>query len=437
MDIATDGQVPRSDHRPYARLGYAAIALVFGVFGVWASLAPLGRAAVASGQVAVESDHKVVQHLEGGIVREILVKEDQRVSAGDVLFRLQPTQALANADALGKQVDAALALESRLLAERDRADQITFPPALLVRQSVPETANAVAGEQRQFAERRRALESQIKILSTQIAEKKQEIAGRDQQRASLESQLASYTSEVNTVGPAATKGFFPRNKLLELERERSRIEGDLALAKSEVARLTESIEEAMLAIRQTEQKFDEDVSQQLADVRSRLADLRDKLVVAEDVLGRVEVRAQRSGIVIGLKVHTVGAVARPGDTLAEIVPIEDGLKVSARISPTDIDTVAVGQRAEVRFPNFSSRTTPVILGQVGSVSADAILDDATHQTYYLAQVVIDYETLSPELAGRLTPGMPADVLISTGQRTLLQYLLEPLTNSLRKTFREK
>ncbi len=434
-DIVRDA--PTANHRRYAWLGYVAILTVFGGFGGWAAIAPLDRAAVAQGQVSVETNHKAVQHLEGGIIQEILVKEAQVVNEGDLLFRLQPTQALANADLLRKQLDAASAHQARLVAEQTGSLAIVFPSAVLARASVPETATAMADQQRQFKERRLNLENQVNILGSQIEQKRQDIAGKEKQRASLSAQAASYNTEITSVSPLVAKGYYARNKFLALERESTRIKGDLGVTESEIARMTKAIEEAQLQIRQARQKFDEDVSQQLADVRGRLSDMREKLLIAEDVLTRVEVRAPKSGTVIALKVFAIGAVAKPGDTLAEIVPIGDGLDVTARISPTDIETVAIGQRAEVRFPNFSSRRTPIILGRVENISADAIQDQASKQTYYQARIVIDYATISPELAKKILPGMQADVLISTGERTVLEYLVDPLLNAFAKTLREK
>lgn len=434
----TSSFVPaKVDFSRFAMLGYISIAVVFGGFGIWASMAPLDRAAVAAGQVAVESDHKAVQHLEGGIVLEILVKETQQVKAGAVLFRLQPTQAQANTDIFRKQMDAALAEEARLIAEQTNAATITFPPNVLARRGVLETATAIADQQRQFVERRSSLAGQVNILNSQIAQQQQEVAGRDRQRNSLAEQLASLTTQMNNVRPLLDKGFYPRNKFLELDRERAKIEGDLGAAGADVARLGQLIQQSQLQIGQVQQKYQGDISQDLDRARAKLSDLREKLVIAEDVLRRIDVRAERDGIVMNMKVHTIGAVVKPGDTLAEIVPVGEGLNVMAHVSPRDIESVMVGQKAEVRFSNFSSRQTPIILGRVESVSADSMIDDTTKQPYYSAKIVIDYTTLSPEIAQRILPGMQADVLISTGERTVLEYLIGPLMNSLAKTFREK
>jgi HlyD family secretion protein len=411
--------------------------MAFGGFGIWAATAPLDRAAIAPGQVTVSGDHRVVQHREGGIVREIFVRDTQRIRSGDLLFRLQPTEAQANTDILRKQMDAALAEQGRLVAEQTNASAITSPEAVLARQHLPETATAIVDQQRQFIDHRAALASQISILNSQISQQQQELAGRDRQRAALADQLASYTTELTNVQPALEKGFFPRNKYLEIDRERARVEGDLGQAQADVTRLGQSIEQLKLQIEQAQQKYQNELSQQLDTTRAKLSDLREKLMVAEDVLRRVDIRAERDGIVMNLKVHTIGEVVKPGDTLAEVVPVGEGLDVTARVSPRDIESVAEGQIAEVRFPNFSTRGTPIILGKVQSLSADAMVDDTSKQSYYAVRIAIDYATVSPGTARRILPGMQADVLISTGERTVLQYLVGPLTNALSKTFREK
>jgi HlyD family type I secretion membrane fusion protein len=434
-------QTAIKDHRGYARLGYAAIAVVFGGFGLWASLAPLDKAAIAQGQVSVDSNNKPIQHLEGGIVREILVHDAQQVKEGDVLFRLQPTTAQANLDLLRKQVDANMAAEARLIAEQTRADHIAFPADLLARRNVAETEMAIRDQERQFRERRQTLDGNIGILTAQIDQKQQDMDGRARQKQSLAAQMTSFKAEITAVTPAVEKGFYARNKFLALQRDEARAEGDYAMAESDVARLAKSVEEAKLQIKQARFKFDEDVSNALNDIRAKVSDAREKIVIAEDVLTRVDVRAPRDGTVLGLKVHGIGAVVRPGDTLAEIVPIGEGLAITARVSPNDIESVEIGQTAEVRFSNFSSRQTPVILGKVVSISADAITDTTGNQQqqqpYFSAKVVIDYGSLPDTIAKKIQPGMQADVIISTGERTALAYFIGPLKSSFAKSFREK
>src|SRR5262245_41482523 len=301
MQIMNQDAALSGDFRRYALAGYAAIGVVFGGFGIWAAFAPLDSAAIAPARVAVESDRKPVQHLEGGIVREILVKEAQRVEEGQVLFRLQPTQAQANKDLLRKQHDAALALETRLVAELDGAAEMHVPPALAARKGIAETAALIADQQRQFKERRRSLDNQVDILKAKIEQTKRDLAGRTSQETSLAAQLASYETEINAVSPLVEKGYYARNKFLALVREKTRIEGDRGLCRGDIARFKETLEELQVQIRQTTQRFLEDVAQQLSEARAKLSDTREKLAIAEDVLTRIDVRAARSGIIQGIK----------------------------------------------------------------------------------------------------------------------------------------
>lgn len=445
MTVIPPGPQPMSsdisDHRGYARLGFAAIAVVFGGFGVWATFAPLDRAAVAQGQVAVESNNKPVQHLEGGIVREILVHESQQVKEGDVLFRLQPTTAQANLDLLRKQIDAGLAQEARLIAEKSQSTQISFPPDLLARRNIKETDQAIKDQERVFQEHREKLNGDLGILSSQIAQKQADIDGRKRQREALAAQMTSYKAEMTSVYPLVEKGYYARNRYLELQRNEQRVEGDLAIAESDIARLSKAVEEAKLQMQQTKYKFDQDVSNELNDVRGRLSDAREKVLIAQDVLARVDVRAPRSGTVFGMKVHGIGEVVKPGDTLAEIVPAGEGLMITAKVSPNDIESVEVGQSAEVRFPNFSTRQASVITGKVVSLSPDAVTEptggSSQQQPYFTAKVVIDYSMVPEEISKKIQPGMQAELLISTGERTALAYFIAPLKSSFAKAFREK
>jgi HlyD family secretion protein len=276
-----------ADHSGFARFGYICIAAVFGGLGLWLTLAPLDSAAIATAKVAVESDRKPVQHLEGGIVREILVKETQKVKEGDVLFRLQPVQAQANSDTLAKQVDAAMAQEARLIAETGGARTIAFPEGLLARSSILETATAIADQRKQFDERRRSLDSQTGIFRNRIEQTTQDMTGR---RARLDSSRAMHRNlveELANLEPLKAKGLTTNTRVLPLQREKLRLEGDIGQLQADLAKLAETIEESAIQIRLAEQRFREEAQGQIAEVRARLSDLREKLGVARDVLSRV------------------------------------------------------------------------------------------------------------------------------------------------------
>ncbi len=426
-----------SDHRAFAMLAATAISFVFGIFGTFAAIAPLDSAAVAPGRVAAESSTKTIQHLEGGIVREMLVKEAQAVKEGDVLFRLAPTQAQANADMIRKQLDGALALEARLSAERESAPSVIFPAEILARRSTPETAMAIADQERQFDERRASLKNQTMILRTRFEQTSNELSGLRRREKSLTDQITNLSSELASLTELREKGLYPKSKLMALQRQKAGLEGELGGMQGELARLADVQRETKLQISQLEQKFREEAGQQLAEVRARLSDIREKTRVADDVMNRIEVRAPQDGVVQGLKVHSAGAVIRPGETLAELVPTGDKLVMAVRVSPLDIDNVEPGQRAEVRLPGFAARGLKTILGKVERVGADVMLDDYTKEPYYMARVEVDPKTVPAEIQKRLQPGMPADVLITTGERTALQYLIGPLADLIAKSMREQ
>ena len=429
--------IPSSDHRAYSQLGLVAIGIVFAFFGGFGAKAPLDSAAIAPGQVATESSTKPIQHLEGGIVREILVKESDAVIEGQVLFRLEPTQARANSGIVRKQIVADLALEARLIAERDLADTLTFPKALLARRAFPDTAAAIDDQERRFKERKTTLDNDTKILKSRLDQTSQELGGLERQRAALRDQIENIAGDIESFTVLLKKGLYTKSKLNALKREQLRLEGQLGAVEGEMARNEKIVEETDFQIRQAEQKYVDDAAKELPEVRARLTQAQERLSVAEDVMSRIEVKAPQNGIVQGIKVHAAGAVVRPGDSLAELVPIGDKLVMAARVSPLDIDNVAPKQKAEIRFPAFSTRRIPTILGKVETIAADAMLDEYTKEPYYLARVVVDTSTLPPDVHERLIPGMPADVLITTGERTLLQYLVGPISDLFAKSMREQ
>jgi HlyD family secretion protein len=429
--------IPSSDHRAYSYLGLVATGIVFAFFGGFGAKAPLDSAAIAPGQVATESSTKPIQHLEGGIVREILVKESAAVKEGQVLFRLEPTQARANSDIVRKQIDADLALEARLIAERDLAETLKFPKALLERRSLPDTAAAIDDQERRFKERKTTLDNDTKILRSRLEQTSRELGGLERQRAALRDQIDNIAGDIESFAVLLEKGLYTKSKLNALKREQSRLEGQLGGVEGDIARNEKIVEETDFQIRQAEQKYVDEAARDLPEVRARLTQAQERLAVAEDVMSRIEVKAPQDGIVQGIKVHAPGAVVRPGDSLAELVPTGDKLVMAARVSPLDIDNVAPKQKAEIRFLAFSTRSLPTILGKVETVAADAMLDAYTKEPYYLARVVVDASTLPADVQERLVPGMPADVLITTGERTLLQYLIGPISDLFAKSMREQ
>ena len=425
------------DWRKFALAGYALIFLTFGVAGGWAAIAKVDRAVVATGYVSIETNHKTVQHFEGGIIREILIKEGDVVKEGQVLVRMEKIQAQANSDLLNNQLYSYLALEARLLAERDDQPAIIWPAEFNSKEKDPQISKLMLDEVGQFNERRSSLNGQIKILESKAGQLKTEIEGIQIEKDSSEKQVKYINEELVALRKLLAKQLVPTQRVFAMERERTRLEGLIGKAISNVAKAQGAISEMGIQISQLQQKFKEDVATALLDVRQKIGDYRQRSIVAQDVLRRVEVTSPRSGTVQNLKVWTLGQVVRAGEPLLDIVPLDERLIVQAQFSPADIDIVHQGQKAEIRFPAFHSRTMPLMMGQLESVSRDRLMDEATKQPYYLGIVSINKVDVPDEYRSRLRPGMPAEVIVASGERTVLTYLVSPLSSTIRKTFIEQ
>lgn len=431
---------PSGNYRSVAIAGYALILLVFGVCGGWAALAKIDGAVIASGTVSLQSKRQVVQHFEGGIIGQIRVRDGQIVKEGEVLFVLDDTSPRANHDATRNQLDTALAADARLQAERRELEEIAFPADLENRRDDPRVASILIDQGLQFRDRRRALEGQIGILTSRMEQYRTEIEGLKRERAAAEKQLELIEQELGGVRELFSKNLVPLTRLTALERERARLDGTVGRNTADAAKAENNIGEMRLQIQQLRQKFQEEVSTQILDMRQKMHDLREKLNIAENVLRRIDIRAPREGVVqnINPRIYTIGAVVRPGDTLLEIVPKIDDLIVEAQVQVTDIDRLAVAStQVEVRFPAFHERNTPTILGTMKTVSRDRLMDEATRQPYYQAIVEISATDIPEALAARIRPGMPAEVVFNTGERTVMSYLTKPLTDAFHRSMREK
>jgi HlyD family secretion protein len=426
-----------SEWRAIAFAGYTLIAMTFGVAGVWAAVAKLDKAVIASGFVETESSRKTVQHLEGGIVRQILVKEGDHVAEGQVLFRLEQVQAEANNELLRNQLDSALALEARLIAERDGAKEISWPNELQDKLPDPTLSHVLDDQIHHFEERRASLDGQKSVLESRIAQLNTEIDGISIEKSSTEKQTDYINQELVGLRELAAKNLVPVTRVYAMERERTRLEGDIGRAVADIAKARSSIGEMKVQIQELIQKFQEEVASSLLDARQKIADLRERSSVAQDVLNRLAITAPRAGMVQNLKVFTIGQVLRGGEPLLDIVPDNDALVVHAQFPTSEIDTVFAGMTAELRFPAFHSRTIPVMLGKIESISHDRMLDEPTHQYYYLGVVSLNRADIPEEYRSRVRAGMPAEIIVSSGERTVLNYLVGPLSSSLRKTFREQ
>lgn len=426
------------DPTDYIRYGLATAAVLFGGFLSWAALARVDSAVIAPGVVSVETNRKAVQHLEGGIIQELFVRETQVVREGELLARLSPVQAEAAFETHQSAFDAAQALEARLTAELRSADAITFPTALVERARIREQTGKVLEDQEiQFRERRSALNVQIDILQKRAEQLRQQLVGSRAVLASAENQHRSLKEEFAKLDALAKKSYFPLNRVMELSRRIDEQLGRIGQINSDIAKNDETIAEIQLQILQVTRKHKEEVAQALRDIRVNAAEIAGKMHVAKDIYKRLEVRAPVSGTVQGLRFHNIGAVVRPGEPMMDIVPAEEVLVAQIRVSPIDINYVSPDMQAEVRFPGIKSRRTPVILGRIRSVAADSSRDDATKESFFLAVAEVKLADL-PRLAtgSRITAGMPVEVIVPTGERTVMDYWISPLSDAAMKTMRE-
>jgi len=418
-----------------ATAGYLLIIVTFVILGGFSAIAKLDSAITAQGMVTTESNRKTVQHLEGGIISEILVREGQHVDQDQVLFRLNLTQPQASFDSLQGQVDFALAQEARLVAERNGDQEISFPKELLEGKGNPSVAHAISDQIAQFQERSQALKGQTDILESKIEQYKTEINGLTAEREGTTNQLNYINQELVDVNYLWERNLVQKSRLFSLEREKSRLEGVIGRSTADLAKAENGISEARLQIRQTRQKFLEEVASSIQETRQKMADLREKLRVASDVLRRVDILSPTSGVVQNMRIFTTGGVVKPGEPLLDIVPETDTLIVQAHVSPQDTESLVPGMTAEIRFPSFHTRVLPLITARVQSVSRDRLIDEQTKQPYFLAQIVAG--ELPDMVRERLSAGMPAEVVFPTGERTVLDYLIHPLKERLHGVMREK
>jgi len=424
--------------RPVAIAGLAIVFLTFGVFGGWASMAKIDSAVVAPGTISLQGNRKVVQHLEGGIVAELLVDEADHVEKGDTLIRLSSIEARSNLAVFKTRVKISQIIEARLKAELSLSDEIELPDDFDLENASSNVKEAYANQKGIFEDRRSILNSQIDILSSRVDQTNEQIEGLKLQKSAMERRLANYKELVDRMTSGQEQGLVQTNILSQRQDEYIQIEADLGNIISQIAQAKNTISEAKLQSLQVRQEYTERANTELETIKSEVAEVKERLKVATDVLERTEIRATASGSIQNLKVHTVGSVIRPGDVLMEIVPRDETFIITARVAPTDVDNVNPGLRTEVRFTAFKSRLTPIVLGEVETVSEDVITPDAQDQMpYYLARIKVDPEDISDEIRNGITAGMPVDVIITTGERRVVTYLTAPLMDAVRKSLIEE
>ena len=412
--------------------GFLVVLAGFGGIGAWAALAPLQSAVVAPGIVKVSSERKTIQHLEGGIIKEILVKENDKVVAGQVLVRLDDTTPRARVELLQGKLDRLKASLARLQAEQAGREEIAFPPELLDRQDSDKVAQLLEAERAIFRSRREALAGEKEVLQQRGRQFEEQIAGLEAQISSTKVQLGTIREEKDAVEILYQKGVYEKPRFLALKRSLARLQGQIGAHRSSIAQVEERIGEMKLRVIELDKKRAEEIDAALQRVQSEIADDQERLRAAQDTLERIDIRAPQDGTVVGLSVHTVGGVIRGGSDILGIVPQGDVLVVEANVQPRDIDIVQEGMEAEVLLTAFNRRTTPALPGKVTRVSADSF--EGELGSFYRIRVEINPEDVG-DLA--LSPGMPAEVYLLTGKQTALAYLLKPIEDSLRRGLLEE
>lgn len=430
-----------TDERPVVRFGLLTLLIGFGGFLLWAGLAPLDEGVPGTGVVSVDTKRKTIQHLRGGIVETIEVREGDRVKAGDTLIRLNDTEIKAQFDIVRGQYAVVKAMESRLLAERDGLQKINFPEDLVAAAgSDSRTAEAIRSQSQLFAARKSALQSELGMMDEGVRGLEQQIIGLKSVESGKKTQIDLISKELNSIRGLADEGFVPRNKLYELERVLAELSGTRGGDLSQIGRAQASINELKLRKLQRVQDFRKEIETQISEVQKEVGTQSDRLKSLTEELERTVIKAPTGGAVVGLEAHTVGGVIRPGDRIMDIVPEGDVLVVEAQLPVNLIDKVKVGQSATMHLQIvLEGGAQPAIEGRVTQVSADRLTDQRTGNPYYSARIQIT-ENGEAELRKykiKTQPGMQVDVVIVTGERTVLQYLMRPLMSRINSGMKEQ
>ena len=424
-----------SSLRRFQIIGYISIVVMVGVFGGWSVLTLINSAVIASATIVAESNTKKIQHMEGGIVRKILVKDGDRVELGMDLVILDDTDTKAELGIVESLLTENIAKRARLEAQRDNTTAIEFPIELNARE--PEVARIMQGQKRLFESRLAAINGKLEQLNQQIDQITEQVSGLEAQITAKERQIALIKDELIDLKGLQKKGLVANSRILAMEREQANLEGGRGELIASKASAAAKIGEVKLQVLQVSE---EDRAQSLSDLREaegKIAEYRERKLAAAARLGRMSIKAPITGDIYQVAVHTIGGVISPAEVLMLIVPEADELILQAQVLPQSIDRIAVGQRANVRFPAFNARLTPEIGAEVTQISADTSRADQNSPPFYVVRLRIPAEELAKLGGKKLKTGMPAEAFIQTEAQTPITYLLKPLMNQIAHTFREQ
>jgi HlyD family secretion protein len=418
-------------------IGLAIVVVLAGGLGGWASTAEISGALIAPGQIVVESNVKKVQHPTGGVVGEVLARDGDLVKAGQVVVRLDDTVTKANLAIVTKNLDGLWARAARLQAEQQGIDKIVFPKSLLDRAGDPDVKAIIASETKLFEVRVNGRIGQKAQLHERITQLNEEIAGLTAQESAKDQEIVLVEKELTGVRQLYDQHLVQLTRLTTLERDAARLNGERAQYIASRAQAKGKITETELQIIQVDKDMVSDVSKDLRETNDKIGEYVERKVTAEDQLKRTDIRAPQDGMVLQSTVHTVGGVITAGDAIMTIVPQTDDLRVEAKVNPQDIDKLQIGQKTLLRLSAFNQRTTPELNGVVTRVSPDVTTDQRTGQSYYTIRVSMPPEEIARLGDARLIPGMPVEAFVQTGDRTMMSYLIKPLSDQLMRAFREK
>jgi HlyD family secretion protein len=417
--------------------GLAIVVLLVGGVGGWAATTELAGAVLASGHFVVDSYVKKVQHPKGGVVGDILVQEGEAVKAGAVLMRLDATQTRANLAIVTKRLHELQARLARLEAERDDRKTIDFPASLRAVDADIDVASAIGSETRLFEFRRESRDARKAQLGERILQYEHEIAGLKAQETAYAGGLTVLRSEIASQESLHDKGVVSVQRLNSLKTQAATYDGERGEKVAYQAQTEGKITETRLQILSIDQDMKTEVGRELREIQGQVGEYVERKVAAEDELKRIDILAPQSGVVHQLAVHTVGGVVNPAETIMLIIPEGDDLALEVRIAPRDIDQIQPGHRAVLRLSAFNQRTTPELAGTVSRIAADLTTDEKTGLSFYLVRIAVPHEELAKLGGLPLVPGMPAEAMIQTGERTALSYLVKPLSDQINRAFREE